>query len=150
MKMSLRPQAWRRLSRGYSMQMWSLVSLPWSGFLREFRWMGNWLLRGALLRAKRRCLKPMTKVMVLTGNAAALRITYNGRDLGLMGKAGEVVSRVYLIIWRCDAHRHHLADADEYAACDGYPNGDANSHDDARGDGCAVVRRVRIMDKMFY
>ena len=35
--------------------------------------------------------------MVLTGNAAALRITYNGRDLGLMGNIGEVVSRVYLI-----------------------------------------------------
>jgi hypothetical protein len=37
------------------------------------------------------------QVMVLTGNAAALRVTYNGRDLGLMGNIGEVVSRVYLI-----------------------------------------------------
>jgi hypothetical protein len=37
------------------------------------------------------------QVMILTGNAAALRITYNGRDLGLMGNTGEVVSRVYLI-----------------------------------------------------
>jgi hypothetical protein len=37
------------------------------------------------------------QVMVLTGNAAALRITYNGRDLGLMGNIGEVVNRVYLI-----------------------------------------------------
>jgi cytoskeletal protein RodZ len=37
------------------------------------------------------------QVMILTGNAAALRITYNGSDLGLMGSAGEVVSRVYLI-----------------------------------------------------
>jgi cytoskeletal protein RodZ len=37
------------------------------------------------------------QVSVLTGNAAALRITYNGRDLGLMGNVGEVVSRVYLI-----------------------------------------------------
>ncbi len=37
------------------------------------------------------------QVSVLTGNAAALRITYNGRDLGLMGNIGEVVSRVYLI-----------------------------------------------------
>jgi cytoskeleton protein RodZ len=37
------------------------------------------------------------QVMVLTGNAAALRITYNGRDLGLMGNVGEVISRVYLI-----------------------------------------------------
>ena len=37
------------------------------------------------------------QVVVLTGNAAALRITYNGQDLGLMGSIGEVVSRVYLI-----------------------------------------------------
>ena len=37
------------------------------------------------------------QVMILTGNAAAIRITYNGRDLGLMGGVGEVVSRVYLI-----------------------------------------------------
>jgi hypothetical protein len=37
------------------------------------------------------------QVMVLTGNAAALRVKYNGRDLGLMGNVGEVVSRVYLI-----------------------------------------------------
>jgi cytoskeletal protein RodZ len=37
------------------------------------------------------------QVMVLTGNAAALRVIHNGRDLGLMGRAGEVISRVYLI-----------------------------------------------------
>lgn len=37
------------------------------------------------------------QVVVLTGNGSALRITYNGRDLGLMGGAGEVVSRVYLV-----------------------------------------------------
>lgn len=37
------------------------------------------------------------QVVALTGNAAAIRVTYNGRDLGLMGGVGEVVSRVYLI-----------------------------------------------------
>lgn len=37
------------------------------------------------------------QVVILTGNAAAVRVTYNGRDLGLMGGMGEVVSRVYLI-----------------------------------------------------
>jgi len=36
------------------------------------------------------------QIVVLTGNGSALRITYNGRDLGLMGGVGEVVSRVYL------------------------------------------------------
>ena len=37
------------------------------------------------------------KIEILCGNAAALRITYNGRDLGLMGNVGEVVNRVYTI-----------------------------------------------------
>jgi len=39
-----------------------------------------------------------SQIEVLTGNGAALRITYNGRDLGLMGNYGEVVDRVYTII----------------------------------------------------
>lgn len=37
------------------------------------------------------------QVVILTGDGSALRITYNGRDLGLMGGPGEVLSRVYLI-----------------------------------------------------
>lgn len=37
------------------------------------------------------------KIEILCGNAAALRITYNGRDLGLMGNVGEVASRIYTI-----------------------------------------------------
>lgn len=36
------------------------------------------------------------QVVILTGNGAALRVTYNGRDLGLMGGVGEVVIRVYM------------------------------------------------------
>ena len=39
-----------------------------------------------------------SQIEVLTGNGAALRVTYNGRDLGLMGNYGEVVDRVYTII----------------------------------------------------
>ncbi len=35
------------------------------------------------------------QIEVLTGNGAALRITFNGRELGLMGSLGEVVSRIY-------------------------------------------------------
>jgi cytoskeleton protein RodZ len=38
------------------------------------------------------------QIEVLTGNGAALRVTYNGRDLGLMGAYGEVVDRVYTAI----------------------------------------------------
>lgn len=37
------------------------------------------------------------QIEVLTGNAAALKVTYNGRDLGLMGNFGEVVDRVYSV-----------------------------------------------------
>lgn len=37
------------------------------------------------------------QVAILTGDGSALRITYNGTDLGLMGGPGEVVSRVYSI-----------------------------------------------------
>lgn len=36
-----------------------------------------------------------SQVEVLTGNAAALHITYNTQDLGLMGDFGEVVDRLY-------------------------------------------------------
>jgi cytoskeletal protein RodZ len=37
------------------------------------------------------------QIQILTGNAAALRVTYNGRDLGLLGNVGEVVNRVFTI-----------------------------------------------------
>lgn len=37
------------------------------------------------------------KIEILSGNAAALRITYNGRDLGLMGNVGQVANHVYTI-----------------------------------------------------
>ncbi len=35
------------------------------------------------------------QVEVVVGNAAALRVNYNGHDLGLMGNFGEVVDRLY-------------------------------------------------------
>jgi cytoskeletal protein RodZ len=34
-------------------------------------------------------------IQVLTGNGAALRVTYNGRDLGLLGNFGQVVDYIY-------------------------------------------------------
>ncbi|HVN14172.1 MAG TPA: RodZ domain-containing protein [Anaerolineales bacterium] len=36
-----------------------------------------------------------TSVQILTGNAAALRVTYNGKNLGLLGSFGEVVNLIY-------------------------------------------------------
>jgi len=35
------------------------------------------------------------QIEILTGNGAALRVTFNGRDLGFMGNLGEVVSTIY-------------------------------------------------------
>ena len=35
------------------------------------------------------------QVEVLVGNAAGLKVTYNGRDFGLMGNFGEVIDRIY-------------------------------------------------------
>lgn len=37
------------------------------------------------------------QVLVLTGDGSALRVSYNGQDLGLMGGVGEVVNNVYTI-----------------------------------------------------
>lgn len=37
------------------------------------------------------------RIEVLVGNASALRITFNGRDLGIMGGFGEVIDRVYTL-----------------------------------------------------
>jgi cytoskeletal protein RodZ len=36
-----------------------------------------------------------SQVEVLTGNAAGLKVSYNGQDLGLMGNFGEVADRLY-------------------------------------------------------
>jgi hypothetical protein len=38
-----------------------------------------------------------SQVSILTGNAAALHVIYNGRDLGLMGNFGQVVSQIYTV-----------------------------------------------------
>jgi cytoskeletal protein RodZ len=37
-----------------------------------------------------------TQIEVLVGNGAAIRIVYDGRDLGLMGTFGQVVNNIYL------------------------------------------------------
>ncbi len=58
---------------------------------------GKVAFEGRLAPRDTKTFEANDQVVILTGNAAALRITYNGRDLGLMGSVGEVVSRVYLI-----------------------------------------------------
>ena len=37
------------------------------------------------------------EIEVLAGNAAALRVAFNGRDMGMMGSFGEVVDRIYTV-----------------------------------------------------
>jgi len=58
---------------------------------------GKIAFEGRLAPRETKLFEADNQVVVLTGNAAALRISYNGRDLGLMGTVGEVVNRVYLI-----------------------------------------------------
>ena len=58
---------------------------------------GKISFEGRLAPGESKIFQANDQVVVLTGNAAALRINYNGKDLGLMGNVGEVVSRVYLI-----------------------------------------------------
>ncbi len=58
---------------------------------------GEVVFEGRITPGETKVFEANDQVMVLTGNAAALRITYNGRDLGLMGNIGEVVNRLYLI-----------------------------------------------------
>ncbi|MCA2001244.1 MAG: DUF4115 domain-containing protein, partial [Chloroflexi bacterium] len=58
---------------------------------------GKQAFEGRLVPGETRVFEGDTEVLVLTGNAAALRVSYNGRDLGLMGREGEVVNRLYLV-----------------------------------------------------
>ncbi len=58
---------------------------------------GKVAFEGRMAPRETKVFEAENQVVVLTGNASALRITYNGQDLGLMGGIGEVVSRVYLI-----------------------------------------------------
>ena len=58
---------------------------------------GKIAFEGRLAPRETKLFEADNQVVVLTGNAAALRVSYNGRDLGLMGTVGEVVNRVYLI-----------------------------------------------------
>lgn len=58
---------------------------------------GKVAFEGRLAPQERRIFEANDQVMVLTGDGSALRIRYNGADLGLMGNVGEVVNRIYLI-----------------------------------------------------
>lgn len=56
---------------------------------------GKEMFNGRVLPGSEHPFDAANSVQVLTGNAAALRVTYNGRDLGLLGSFGEVVNYIY-------------------------------------------------------
>jgi cytoskeletal protein RodZ len=56
---------------------------------------GEEAFNGRVLAGTAYTYEATTSIEVLTGNGAALRVTYNGRDMGLMGEFGEVAQYVY-------------------------------------------------------
>ena len=58
---------------------------------------GEVVFEGRFAPGETKLFEAAEQISILTGNGAGLRVTYNGRDLGLLGNIGEVVSRVYLI-----------------------------------------------------
>jgi hypothetical protein len=58
---------------------------------------GEIVFEGRMAPRETQVFQAENQVVVLTGDGSALRVTYNGTDLGLMGGSGEVVNRVYLI-----------------------------------------------------
>lgn len=58
---------------------------------------GEVVFEGRFIPGETKLFEAAEQIAILTGNGAGLRVTYNGRDLGLLGNIGEVVSRVYLI-----------------------------------------------------
>ncbi len=57
---------------------------------------GEVVFEGRMSPRETQVYQAENQVVVLTGDGSALRVTYNGQDLGLMGGAGEVINRVYL------------------------------------------------------
>jgi len=58
---------------------------------------GEVVFEGRMAPRETQVFQAENQVVVLTGDGSALRVTYNGTDLGLMGGTGEVVNRVYLV-----------------------------------------------------
>ena len=58
---------------------------------------GTVAFEGRAERGKDYTYQAARQIEVLVGNASALRVTYNGRDAGLMGSFGQVVDRIYTV-----------------------------------------------------
>lgn len=58
---------------------------------------GQEVFNGRVLPGNAYPFEAAESIQVLTGNGAALRVTYNGRDMGLLGTFGEVVNYIYTV-----------------------------------------------------
>lgn len=58
---------------------------------------GRTAFEGRMAPRETKDFEAENQIVILTGDGSALRITYNGTDLGLMGGPGEVISRVYSV-----------------------------------------------------
>lgn len=56
---------------------------------------GRQLFRGTLAKGKSKKFTDETMVTLVVGNAAAVRVLVNGKDVGKIGKRGEVVRLIY-------------------------------------------------------
>jgi hypothetical protein len=80
---------------------------------------GNTAFEGRVIPGTAYPFEAEEQIQVLVGSGAAIRIVYNGRDLGLLGAFGQVVSNIYLADSDGRAHQyiafHGHAGFDEYA-----------------------------------
>ncbi len=58
---------------------------------------GQEVFNGRVLPGNAYPFEAVESIQVLTGNGAALRVTYNGRDMGLLGTFGEVADFIYTV-----------------------------------------------------
>ncbi|HUG34980.1 MAG TPA: RodZ domain-containing protein [Anaerolineales bacterium] len=57
---------------------------------------GEEVFNGRVVTGNAYLFEAETQIEVLVGSGAAIRVVYNGRDLGLMGDFGQVVNNIYL------------------------------------------------------
>jgi Domain of unknown function (DUF4115) len=57
---------------------------------------GNEVFNGRVVPGTAYPFEAEEKIEILVGSGAAIRIVYNGRDLGLLGGLGQVVNNIYL------------------------------------------------------
>jgi cytoskeleton protein RodZ len=57
---------------------------------------GNTAFEGRVVPGAAYPFEAVDQIQILVGSGAAIRIVYNGRDMGLLGSFGQVVNNIYL------------------------------------------------------